>query len=159
MSELTPNVEVRKQKKPKNWSYPVQTTELVEGLDLGSCGCPVRIFYSNCPIVRWLVMSITWQQGLQPEPYFTLSVYVVPGTERKFWNGMIVQEVLPVLKEWLHVRHPLNDSATLYFYDYSWCDFLRAAVEVNHKVTLWERKWDREYKGGRRGEMPGATRS
>jgi hypothetical protein len=145
MNDLPDNVQIHKRKKPKNWSYPIQTMELVEGLGLAELLHPVHISYANSPALTREPIGITWQ-GRQPEPYFRLGVHVVPSADRPFWNKLIVGEVLPVLKKWLHQSHPLRITTHvgLYFQDYEWRDVLRAEMMVNRQDLLWEKEWERD---------------
>lgn len=149
MNKLPANVEVHKLKKPKNWAYPVQTTELVNGLGVADLDYNVRIFYDNSPSKAvFSFLNIIWQIS-QPEPHFYIRVQVVPGEYRQFWNKLIVAEVLPVLKKWVHGRHPpKSEYATLLYHDRSWRPTLSAEVKVNSDVTLWEKEWARPKEDG-----------
>lgn len=117
--ELPENVQVHKQKQPKGWSYPLQTSEIVTGLGLADLDVRVSIFYmNNVPTVTyprnqkrhrdfdWFnVFSLTWYGHLaantEPEPYFHMGIHLCDPKHRPRLHKIVVEEVLFVAAKWM----------------------------------------------------------
>ena len=135
---------IHKSRQPKNWSYPVQTGELVDGLDLAKSNHPIQIFYDHSTSNIDSFLTITWN-GRQSEPCFHISVRLVPSKERQFWNKLMVEEVLPVINNWVHSRHSPKaaDNVAMYCYNQGCPGTVRVEILNNNTALLWEKEWER----------------
>lgn len=128
--EVPPNVQVHKQKHPKNLSYPLQTSEIVLGLGLAELERRVSIFYMNnvpgmvrprnqkklrpLPGEEWFnVFSLTlyghFPRDGDEQPYFHMGVHLCKPKYRKKIHDIVVKEVFPVVKKWIaSIEHAPN---------------------------------------------------
>ena len=116
-AELPANVKSRKPKKPKGWSYPLQTMEIVAGLDLGFCGADVDIDFNNSPqrpfqfgkaikpshsfdILRVICFGHLSLLANDGAPKFSIYTYLcLPQNRLKLSDAWL--EIFPVIKQWM----------------------------------------------------------
>jgi hypothetical protein len=130
MQELPENVDPRKLKKPKGWSYPLKTSEIVEGLGLAGIDQKFGIFFDNKPPHphKWrkkdrpdssfTVLSISHhgpKSRLPDAPYFHMSVGLCKPQYRQKVLKLLKEEVFPLIKAWIArvSENPTFDSVSL----------------------------------------------
>jgi hypothetical protein len=119
--EVPQNVEINKSDKPKGWSYPLKTSEIVTALDLGGVGEKFAIYYSNHKPTHTFphnqkklrglfeknfnILHITWYghfvRTVQECPYFHMSVHLCKPEYRQRLNKAIIEEIFPVILPWV----------------------------------------------------------
>jgi hypothetical protein len=127
------NVSVHKQKQPRNWSYPLQTKEIVESLGLGELDVPVTIFYMNSPPRKakdkcdghFPIFSLSWHghfSAIDPGPYFSMGVRLCAPKHRQRVRQVVLEEVFPLLKKWMEEirQSPTVNSLELYYHKLYW---------------------------------------
>lgn len=143
MSELPANVESRKEKKPVHWSWPVQTMDLVNGLDLGSLFCPVGIYFSNrANNEQRSILSVFWRKRLQR---FYIEINLCKPQNRQKLLKVFKETILPDLKNWLAGVKPEEPSLnySLTYFSSPWRKGLTATVRRARPKKLLDKGQDR----------------
>lgn len=135
MQELPENVDPRKLKKPKGWSYPLKTSEIVEGLALAGMIQKFGIFYDNKPPhpYKWRkkdrpdnsfpILSISHhgpKTGLNDAPYFHMGVNLCKPQYRQKVLKLLKEELFPIIKDWIErvLDNPTHDYVSLRYRDW-----------------------------------------
>lgn len=107
---LPDNIVVHKPKNPKNWSYVLKTTDIIPFVDQNIL---TKIFY-NTSVHQSCLLTIIWR-GLENPPYFYIEVRVVKAEYKHFLKNLIIEEVLPIIKNWIcNINHsPVTDNLTV----------------------------------------------
>jgi hypothetical protein len=124
---------VKKDKHPKGWSYPLQTTQIKDGLDLDNIPENIFLSYSGHPPRSYElskkaskvpgafpIMYVHWYA--HNEQHFFICVNLVPAKYRKIASDLIVAEVLPIIKPWMRkvVVPPVSSTISLDYYHQWW---------------------------------------
>lgn len=126
MNILPSNVVVAKPAKPRKWSHPLKTSEIVAGLGLDRSANNVHIRYWNSPpknLTHMGVLVLHWYGNMSERDggsFFGLGVQLCPPGWRKRLNKVVVAEVLPVLKQWMGTvpRSPYNTQVDVQYIAY-----------------------------------------
>lgn len=119
MELLPANVQVHKLKKPKDWSYPFKTSDIITALKLADLQKKISIFYDNVPerpyrlskkfrpSYSFSVFSITYYGHLPkedadslPGPYFHMCVRVCkPEYRQQLFKNL--EQFMPRVTHWM----------------------------------------------------------
>jgi len=129
---LPVNIYIHKLKKPKDWSYPVKTSDLLEHLDLAKLKRNVNIFYDNTPrrpyksgknsrpSYSFDIFSMTYY-GHLPEnsentdsPYFHLCINVCQSEYRLRLQAAFI-EVVPKIMSWIDKVQKIKSTNSIVF--------------------------------------------
>ena len=105
--DMPENVRVSKDKLPKGSSYPLQTTELLEGLSLSRPEMPVSIHFGMVKVYKatwsilWANFNFVHPDKIDTERSFAISVFSCPSSARFELHRSLTGEALPIIAAWI----------------------------------------------------------
>lgn len=109
--DMPDNVQVSKAKLPKGSSFPLQTTELLDGLSLNRPKMPVSIYFAMAKVhpISWTILQANFgglagSGSANTDQSLVIWVYSCPSSARFELHRTLNQNVLPIIASWIDAK-------------------------------------------------------